>query len=717
MKKIMRFKKRLLIFVIFSLSLIVGCENAEMLQIEPGMQALESKNYDKAIEFFKKCVDNEGESGYRASACLFLLGKAYYEKEQYKDAINYFKKSFDVGRKATGKGYKVDPMHASYGALSYWLGMAYYHNNQYKEAIFNFNEALKQAVEDPESEFVREWSKFASVPNVKFWRKYYLPLFPPKYACYFRLGSAYYFDKQYEQAVNALQKAIELYPKAPDFYTTMAAAYREMKRYNEAIAAVNRAIEIKPSDYPYSVLRSIYEEQGKLEQAISAGKKAIELNPHISHYFSLANLYSRMEDYSNNTAILQKAQELAPNNYNIPYALGEAYARLGRFDEAINSLDKAIMLLTTPSLKTDIGLIAIREGYPVVRATVQGAEADVKAKDVIIKINGESTKESDLDKISQILQGAKDGQVTLTIERKGMDKALERKFNIKKEEIQKVEIVNKNAAGPLGFRSLVYALKGDFEKADKDAKMAYSLNTDNGMAKSAISFSYIRTATLAKDGKLDEAINILSTMKDSPFDRLLESLAYSKMGDFKKSAEVYASIPEDYLLSKDAFRQHYKNAVLESLIPYVESHRENIKASEAKGQYREALKDYAVLLKMVDKNGEKQIRNRVAVLLKNNPYLQELPEEARKYALKAEVSTKEGKFAEAVKEYKKAIKIAPFFPILYKATALNYAELKEYQKAIDCMHIYLELFPDAPDARTAKDEIYKWEFMREKGGK
>ncbi len=49
MKKIMRFKKRLLIFVIFSLSLIVGCENAEMLQIEPGMQALESKNYDKAI--------------------------------------------------------------------------------------------------------------------------------------------------------------------------------------------------------------------------------------------------------------------------------------------------------------------------------------------------------------------------------------------------------------------------------------------------------------------------------------------------------------------------------------------------------------------------------------------------------------------------------------------------------------------------------------------
>lgn len=49
--------------------------------------------------------------------------------------------------------------------------------------------------------------------------------------------------------------------------------------------------------------------------------------------------------------------------------------------------------------------------------------------------------------------------------------------------------------------------------------------------------------------------------------------------------------------------------------------------------------------------------------------------------------------------------------------ALNYAELKEYQQAIGNLKIYLELSTDAPDARTAKDEIYKWEFMLEKGSK
>lgn len=374
------------------------------------------------------------------------------------------------------------------------------------------------------------------------------------------------------------------------------------------------------------------------------------------------------------------------------------------------------MLLTTPSLLTNFGLIAIQGDYPIVVGIVQ--EEDLKVGDKIIKINGESTKASDLNKICQSLQEAKESQAALTIERKGLDKALERKFSIKKEEIKKVELVNNNVVGPIAKRSLIYALKGEIEKANKDAQMAYSLGPNNGLAKSAISFSYIVSSpALSKGGQLEEAVKILSTMKDSSFDRLLEALAYAKMGDLKKSVEIYTSIPEEYLLAKDVFRQHFKNTVLKSLGPYVESKKEKVNALEAKGQYREAIKEYADLLKMADKNGEKEIRNRIVVLLKNNPYLKELPEEARKHALRAEVMTKKGKFDEAAKEYRQAIRVAPFFPVLYKAISLNYAELKDYQKAIDNMNAYLELFPDAADVRAAKDEIYKWEFLREKGGK
>ncbi len=36
----------------------------------------------------------------------------------------------------------------------------------------------------------------------------------------------------------------------------------------------------------------------------------------------------------------------------------------------------------------------------------------------------------------------------------------------------------------------------------------------------------------------------------------------------------------------------------------------------------------------------------------------------------------------------------------------------DYVAAIDAMNRYLELAPDAPDARQAKDKIYEWEALQ-----
>jgi len=38
---------------------------------------------------------------------------------------------------------------------------------------------------------------------------------------------------------------------------------------------------------------------------------------------------------------------------------------------------------------------------------------------------------------------------------------------------------------------------------------------------------------------------------------------------------------------------------------------------------------------------------------------------------------------------------------------------RNYEKAISNMNTYLELAPEAPDARAAKDRIYKWELLME----
>jgi len=46
----------------------------------------------------------------------------------------------------------------------------------------------------------------------------YKKFIPPRSTCYSWLGYAYYQDKQYEQAINAYQKAIDLDPK-PRIFT------------------------------------------------------------------------------------------------------------------------------------------------------------------------------------------------------------------------------------------------------------------------------------------------------------------------------------------------------------------------------------------------------------------------------------------------------------------------------------------------------------------
>ena len=673
------------LLVIAIISMITGCAGTGTFTTE-SLDALRSGNYNKAIEDFKSCVDSEGSTGDWASVCSFMLGKAYFDKGQYPEAITYLKRAIDVYK----KGMYI--FHLDY-AWHFWLGRAYFENNQYREAIVCFEKAASIAVENPGSLFPAEYTGL---------RTYYLPLIPPKSGCYFWLGTVYHLNDQYQEAVNALKRAIELKPTARDFYTTLAAAYNQLKQYDDAIATAKRSIEIKSNDFAYGVLGNIYRDQKKYNDAIDAYKKAIELNPKgISLYFELSNLYSAKEDYASAIAINQKAQAMAPENADIPFAIASLYMYMGKFDEAISSLNKAISLRTI----TGVGVqIAVEENYPMVKSLMEGPakKADVRGDDKIIRINGQSTKGWDKNKVVQNMEGAEGTQVTLTIERKGIKKHIEKT-------VTREAVISEKAAAPLAQRSLAHRKKGNLEDFYKDAEKAYSLDPNNDGAKESLGAVYI------DEGKYDDAIKMLSTtQKDDSSARMLEAIAYAKSGDMKKAVEIYSSIPEDYLVFKNALHQSYKKALLESLKSYAKTRKDSAKSLEAKGQYREALKEYAEALKIADDNEAKEIRNDIAKLIKKNPYFAELPEEARRHVMRAEASTKEGKFDDAVKEYREAIRIAPYFSMLYKAIALNYAELKQYRQAIDNLKTYLDLSPDAPDVRQAKDEIYKWEFRMEK---
>ncbi|MEW6720603.1 MAG: tetratricopeptide repeat protein [Thermodesulfobacteriota bacterium] len=96
-----------------------------------------------------------------------------------------------------------------------------------------------------------------------------------------------------------------------------------------------------------------------------------------------------------------------------------------------------------------------------------------------------------------------------------------------------------------------------------------------------------------------------------------------------------------------------------------------------------------------------------------SPSKTDLPEEARKYRVKAETAVGRKAFAEAADYYRDALGIAPWWPEGHYNRALILAELGRYGSAGREMKRYLLLSPDAPDARAAQDKIYEWEALAE----
>ncbi|MGC9056547.1 MAG: hypothetical protein ACP5J6_06780 [Candidatus Saccharicenans sp.] len=265
-------------------------------------------------------------------------------------------------------------------------------------------------------------------------------------------------------------------------------------------------------------------------------------------------------------------------------------------------------------------------------------------------------------------------------------------------------------ASLLGLRSFVYYLIGDNEKAGQQAQEALSLGSDNQWAKRAAAI-----VCLVKGQDCDRALSLLSPSDE--VDGLLQVLIYSKQGQLQKAVEVFLALADEISGREEAFLENLADKARTSLSPYAAAKMAEAENLEKNGQLAEALKIYGQVMKLAEDEQAKKLRTHLSEIYKAHPEFREMPEEARKYYVRSEVMNREGKFLESLTECRKALKIAPLSPDLYKALALNCAKLEKFKLAVANMNIYLELFPDAPDARAAKDLIYQWEYLLEEKGK
>ena len=221
-------------------------------------------------------------------------------------------------------------------------------------------------------------------------------------------------------------------------------------------------------------------------------------------------------------------------------------------------------------------------------------------------------------------------------------------------------------------------------------------------------------------GKLDDALAVIRTnahQVEVPFRQAAHALCLARKGELEKAAEIYdasrdASDPRNAPLSRE------RAALIAALAPLRQARLHRAKTLEAEGRYADSLREHEGALRLArDEQDAAALRAALFAAAGRLPTPPELPEEARRHVVRGEVLIKDGDLKGALPEFARAIRMAPYIPRLYYNAALLNGQLRRYDEAIRLMRIYLEAAPEAPDARTARDEIIRWELQAERRGK
>lgn len=319
------------IITLFFLLLFVFSSTSGCKDLQSGIDAFKSKEYDKAIKILKDYLkDNPDDVNAH-----FFLGSAYFKKSELDLAQKEFEKVLEEKSKHTKALYQ--------------LGLVFYEKKEFKKAKKLFEKGLnlrndkawfyngmglvQMAEGDLENADVSFRSAIFENPDVAefhknlgdvSFKKDVLPIAIDEYRqaveldstlaeAHYKLGEAYFLSRDFNSAVGSFKSAVRLDPQYKDAYLRLGNLYMiDRKHYPQA--------------------KVMYEEYLKLD----------DTNPDV--YLSLGKALYYIGDLENTILNLEKAKKLTPEREQIYHFLGMAYQDSKNFDKALKSYDDYVIL-------------------------------------------------------------------------------------------------------------------------------------------------------------------------------------------------------------------------------------------------------------------------------------------------------------------------------------------------------------------------------------
>jgi tetratricopeptide (TPR) repeat protein len=170
-------------------------------------------------------------------------------------------------------------------------------------------------------------------------------------------GRAKIEEQRFQEAVDQLNRAIAIDPRAAHAHSSLGLAFREMKKEDRAFDAFKRAAELAPAwVLPQIQIGLSQMMQGRLDKAESAFKEAARLDPrHVLPHLRLAEIYLMSGKFDDAEREGNAALTLAPNLGAASLILGQVYENSKRWQQAASAYEKGIAQTTglTPAQRED----------------------------------------------------------------------------------------------------------------------------------------------------------------------------------------------------------------------------------------------------------------------------------------------------------------------------------------------------------------------------
>lgn len=133
-----------------------------------------------------------------------------------------------------------------------------------------------------------------------------------EYASYLFKGEGYICDKDFQQGITYLQKAIQIEPNDFNVYNYLGTAYYYSGQYQEALVYFKKTVQIEPNYiHAYCQIGSIYYLLGQHEDGITYFQKAIQISPdNPEAYTMLGFMFANLGRYKEAKENLQKGRKI-----------------------------------------------------------------------------------------------------------------------------------------------------------------------------------------------------------------------------------------------------------------------------------------------------------------------------------------------------------------------------------------------------------------------